>query len=81
MGKSSIDRVPFLATQYRTCIQHRKTTTHLKQSWMGISSNDANTLKQLSEKNDLLFLRLNEQIRKLNQTDKARFNELIADCV
>jgi hypothetical protein len=81
MGNLKIDRVPFLAIQYRTCLQHRLTTTHLTQSWVGINVNDAQKLTALEERNNLLIAQLNEQIRKLSPADKIRFNELIADCV
>lgn len=81
MGNLRIDRVPFLATQYRTCIEHRKTTAHLVQSWVSISKRDADTLTTLISKNDLMFAQLNAQIDKLPPEDKARFDKLVADCV
>lgn len=81
MRNRRIDRVPFLATQYRTCIEHRKTTARLEQSWVSISKSDADTLSTLTSKNDLMFAQLNAQIDKLSPEDKARFDKLVADCV
>ena len=76
-----IDRVPFLVTQYRTCKCHRETTAHLKQSWLSISTKDANKLMELDRKNDLLFAQLEEQLSKLSPSDKERFDKLVTDCV
>lgn len=81
MRTHHIDRVPFLATQYRTCIQHRKTTAHLAQSWVSMSKHDVDTLTMLNSKNDLMFAQLNAQIDKLLPEDKERFDKLVADCV
>lgn len=81
MRTRHIDRVAFLATQYRTCVEHRKTTAHLAQSWVSISKHDADTLVALNSKNNLMFAQLNAQIDKLLPEDKNRFDKLVADCV